>query len=194
MKELFDPETLTYVIVPLLIFLARVTDVTIGTMRLIFVSKGYKAVAPFLGFVEIIIWLLAMTQIMQHLDNWVCYVAYGGGFAMGNYVGILLEQKLSIGNVIIRVFPKKDISVLIDDLRSMEYGVSVIEVQGKEGRKKMIFSVIKRKSINKYVDTVLHHNPNAFYSVEDIKSVSDISFNKSKRPKILSGTRTRKAK
>ena len=194
MKELFDQETLTYIIVPLLIFLARVTDVTIGTMRLIFVSKGYKAVAPFLGFVEIIIWLLAMTQIMQHLDNWVCYVAYGGGFAMGNYVGILLEQKLSIGNVIIRVFPKKDISVLIDDLRSMEYGVSVIEVQGKEGRKKMIFSVIKRKSINKYVDTVLHHNPNAFYSVEDIKSVSDISFNKSKRPKILSGTRTRKAK
>ena len=194
MKELFDTETLTYVIIPLLIFIARVTDVTIGTMRLIFVSKGYKAVAPFLGFVEIIIWLLAMTQIMQHLDNWVCYVAYGGGFAMGNYVGILLEQKLSIGNVIIRVFPKKDISVLIDDLRSMEYGVSVIEVQGKEGRKKMIFSVIKRKSINKYVDTVLHHNPNAFYSVEDIKSVSDISFNKSKRPKILSGTRTRKAK
>jgi len=194
MKDYFDPETLTYVIIPLLIFFARVTDVTIGTMRLIFVSKGYKAVAPFLGFIEIIIWLIAMSQIMQHLDNWVCYVAYGAGFAMGNFVGILLEQKLSIGNVIIRVFPKKDVTELAEDLRSQTFGVSAVEIQGKEGRKKMLFSVIKRKSIKQYVDTVLYHNPNAFYSVEDIKSVSDNYVRRSKNPQILSGTRVRKGK
>lgn len=194
MKELFDSETLTYVIIPLLIFFARVTDVTIGTMRLIFVSKGYRFIAPILGFFEIIIWLLAISQIMQHLDSWVCYFAYGAGFATGNFFGIMLEQKLSIGNVIIRVFPKKVIDDLIDDLRSQEYGVSVVEIQGKEGRKKMIFSVIKRKSIKNYVDTVLFHNPNAFYSVEDIKAVSDTSINKRKKPKILSGNRVRKAK
>jgi len=194
MKDYFDAETLTYIIIPLLIFFARVTDVTIGTMRLIFVSKGYKAVAPFLGFVEIIIWLIAMSQIMQHLDNWVCYIAYGAGFGMGNYVGILLEQKLSIGNVIIRVFPKKDVTELAEDLRSQTFGVSAVEIQGKEGRKKMLFSVVKRKSINQYVDTVLHHNPNAFYSVEDIKSVSDSYVRKGKNPRILSGTRVRKGK
>jgi len=135
-----------------------------------------------------------MSQIMQHLDNWVCYVAYGAGFAMGNFVGILLEQKLSIGNVIIRVFPKKDVTELAEDLRSQTFGVSAVEIQGKEGRKKMLFSVIKRKSIKQYVDTVLYHNPNAFYSVEDIKSVSDNYVRKNKNPQIISGTRVRKGK
>lgn len=194
MKEYFSQDTITYIIIPVLIFLARLTDVTIGTMRLIFVSKGYKLVAPILGFFEIIIWLLAISQIMQHLDNWVCYVAYGAGFAAGNLVGITLEQKLSIGNVIIRVFPKKDVSELAEDLRSQAFGVSAVEIQGKEGRKKMLFSVIQRKNINQYVDTVLHHNPRAFYTVEDIKSVSDMYVKSSNKPKILSGNRVRKGK
>lgn len=194
MKEYFSQDTITYIIIPVLIFLARLTDVTIGTMRLIFVSKGYKLVAPILGFFEIIIWLLAISQIMQHLDNWVCYVAYGAGFASGNLVGITLEQKLSIGNVIIRVFPKKDVSELAEDLRSQAFGVSAVEIQGKEGRKKMLFSVIQRKNINQYVDTVLHHNPRAFYTVEDIKSVSDMYVKSSNKPKILSGNRVRKGK
>lgn len=194
MKEYFSQDTITYIIIPVLIFLARLTDVTIGTMRLIFVSKGYKLVAPILGFFEIIIWLLAISQIMQHLDNWVCYVAYGAGFASGNLVGITLEQKLSIGNVIIRVFPKKDVSELAEDLRSQAFGVSAVEIQGKEGRKKMLFSVIQRKNIKQYVDTVLHHNPRAFYTVEDIKSVSDMYVKSSNKPKILSGNRVRKGK
>ncbi len=194
MKEYFSQDTITYIIIPVLIFLARLTDVTIGTMRLIFVSKGYKLVAPILGFFEIIIWLLAISQIMQHLDNWVCYVAYGAGFAAGNLVGITLEQKLSIGNVIIRVFPKKDVSELAEDLRSQAFGVSAVEIQGKEGRKKMLFSVIQRKNIKQYVDTVLHHNPRAFYTVEDIKSVSDMYVKSSNKPKILSGNRVRKGK
>lgn len=194
MKEYFSQDTITYIIIPVLIFLARLTDVTIGTMRLIFVSKGYKLVAPILGFFEIIIWLLAISQIMQHLDNWVCYVAYGAGFAAGNLVGITLEQKLSIGNVIIRVFPKKDVTELAEDLRSQAFGVSAVEIQGKEGRKKMLFSVIQRKNIKQYVDTVLHHNPRAFYTVEDIKSVSDMYVKSSNKPKILSGNRVRKGK
>jgi uncharacterized protein YebE (UPF0316 family) len=194
MQDLFSQETITYIIIPILIFFARLTDVTIGTMRLIFVSKGYKLVAPILGFFEIIIWLLAISQIMQHLDNWVCYVAYGGGFAAGNLIGITLEQKLSIGNVIIRVFPKKDVSELADDLRSQAFGVSAIEIQGKEGRKKMLFSVIQRKHIKQYIDTVLHHNPRAFYTVEDIKAVSDIYSKAPSSPKILNRNRVRKGK
>lgn len=198
MKDIFDQETITYIIIPILIFLARLTDVTIGTIRLIFVSKGYKFLAPILGFFEVIIWLLAISQIMQHLDNWVCYIAYGGGFAAGNYVGILLEHKLSIGNVIIRVFPKKDISILAEDLRSQSFGVSAVDIVGKDGKKQMLFSVIERKSIKKYVETVLFHNPRAFYTVEDIKSVSelltDLPSNKLKKPKIISGISIRKGK
>ena len=106
--EFFNTELFTWVILPLLIFLARILDVSIGTMRLIFVSKGMKYLAPILGFFEVIIWLLAISQIMQHLDNVLCYVAYGLGFAMGNYLGIVLEEKMSIGTVLIRVIPQKE--------------------------------------------------------------------------------------
>ena len=90
----------TWVGLPILIFLARILDQSIGTLRLIFLSKGMKHIAPFLGFFEVIIWLLAVGQIMQHLDNWLCYVAYGAGFAMGNFIGISIEERLSLGTSI----------------------------------------------------------------------------------------------
>jgi len=110
--DFFSSELFTWVILPVLIFLARIMDVSIGTMRLIFVSKGMKYLAPVLGFFEVTIWLLAIGQIMQHLDNVMCYIAYGSGFAMGNYLGIVLEEKMSIGTVLIRVIPQKDTSQL----------------------------------------------------------------------------------
>lgn len=107
----------TWVILPILIFLARISDQTIGTLRLIFLSKGQKFIAPFLGFFEVIIWLLTVGQIMQHLDNVLAYIAYGGGFATGNYIGMVIEEKLSIGTVIIRIVPRNNTSELIAYLR-----------------------------------------------------------------------------
>lgn len=194
MNDLFSTEILTWVVIPSLIFLARVTDVSIGTMRLIFVSKGYKHIAPILGFFEIILWLLAITQIMQHLDNWLCYLTYGLGFATGNFIGIMLEERLSIGNVLVRVFPKKDTTNLIEDLRETGFGVSVVEIQGKAGRKKMLLSLVERKSIEEFIEMVLYHNPNAFYSVEDVKAVNDGGMLRYSQPKLISGLRRRKAK
>ena len=108
-----DSWSFQWIILPLLIFLARITDQTIGTLRLIFLSKGYKFIAPFLGFFEVIIWLLAVSQIMKHLDNVMCYVAYGSGFAMGNFIGMAIEQKLSLGSVIIRLILKERIMNLL---------------------------------------------------------------------------------
>ncbi len=100
-------EVYNYVILPLLIAIARIMDVSVGTIRLIFVSRGYKYMAPALGFVEVIIWLLAIGQIMQQLDNFMSYIGYGAGFAMGNYIGIILVEKMSIGTVVVRIIPKK---------------------------------------------------------------------------------------
>lgn len=194
MEIFLNSDIYTFIIIPLLIFLARVADVTIGTMRLIFVAKGYKFIAPILGFFEVIIWLLAMSQIMQHLDNWICYFAYGIGFATGNYVGILIEQKLSIGSVIIRVFPRVDITNLIEDLRINSFAVSAVDIHGKDGLNKMLFSIIKRKSIKKYVSIVLHHNPKAFYSLEDIKSISESAEINKNTKSVLGSFRIRKGK
>ncbi len=100
-------EVYNYVILPLLIAIARIMDVSVGTIRLIFVSRGYKYLAPALGFVEVIIWLLAIGQIMQQLDNFMSYIGYGAGFAMGNYIGIILVEKMSIGTVVVRIIPPK---------------------------------------------------------------------------------------
>ena len=93
----FGSEIFTFIILPILIFIARVCDVSIGTMRIIFISRGAKILAPLLGFFEILIWLVAIGKVMQNLDNIACYVAYAGGFATGNFVGIRIEEKLAMG-------------------------------------------------------------------------------------------------
>ena len=171
----FDTEStlFTWFILPLLIFIARIGDQSIGTVRLIFLSKGQRILAPLLGFFEVIIWLLAVSQIMKHLDNVLAYVAYGGGFAMGNYIGIVLEERLSIGNVLIRIIPKKDTSELIRYLRENNYGVTSVKAEGSRGEVDIVFTIIKRKSIEHVVSLINHFNPNAFYTIEDVKSINE---------------------
>ena len=85
-------------VLPLLIFCLRICDMTLDTLRIIFMTRGLKRLAPIIGFFEILIWIFAITRIMQHLNSWVCYVAYAGGFATGNYVGMLVDEKLAIGH------------------------------------------------------------------------------------------------
>ena len=85
-------ELLNYLLMPLLIFVARVSDVSINTLRFMFMMNGKKNIVPILGFFETMIWLLAIGQIFQNIDNPLSYLAYAGGFAMGNYVGMTLEE------------------------------------------------------------------------------------------------------
>lgn len=163
----------TWVILPLLIFGSRILDQSIGTLRLIFVSKGFRNIGPILGFFEVIIWLLAVTQVLQHLYNPMSYIAYGGGFAMGNYVGMLIEEKISIGNVLVRIIPKKDTTALIADLREAGFGVTAADAEGAYGKVKIVFTIIKRKSISQVIAIINKHNPNAFYTIEEIKTVKE---------------------
>lgn len=170
---LTDSWAFTWVILPLLIFLARIMDVSIGTLRLIFVSKGYKFYAPVLGFFEVVIWLLAIGQIMQHLDNFMCYLAYGLGFATGNYIGIYLDEKMSLGTVLVRVVPKMDTTNLINQLREREFGASLVDIEGMSGKLKMIFAIVKRKDIQEVMGIIQEHNPHAFVTIEDVKTAKE---------------------
>lgn len=167
-----DHATFTFVILPLLIFCFRIVDQSIGTIRLIFAAKGLKKLAPVFAFFESFIWLLAIGQIMKHLDNIYCYIAYAGGYAMGNYVGILLEEKLSIGTAVIRVIPKKDTTALIEFLRKQGYGVTVVNVDGMLGPTKMLFTTVRRKEARHVIDIIKQFNPNAFYTIDEVKDVS----------------------
>lgn len=168
-----DSETFTFIIVPVLIFFARVCDVTMGTIRIIFVSRGHKFLAPLVGFFEILIWLIAIGKIFQNLNNITCYIAYAGGFAAGNLVGIWLEEKLAMGSVIIRVITRKDGVELIKSLRSAGYGATSIAAEGSSGTVSVIYSVIKRSDLDDVIGIVKRFNPKAFYSIEDVRFVSE---------------------
>jgi uncharacterized protein YebE (UPF0316 family) len=168
----FNSNLFTFVILPILIFLSRIIDVTIGTIRIVMVAKGHKNIAPVLGFFEVFIWLLAITRIIQNLDNWICYVAYAGGFATGNYIGLLIEEKVAIGIVKIQIITRKESRDLIDNLKNAGYGITHHEAQGGTEKVDIVYSIINRNEIQKVEDIVKTTNPKAFYSIEDVKSVS----------------------
>jgi len=162
-----------WVILPILIFCARICDVTLGTIRVIFISKGIKYLAPIIGFFEVIIWLLAIGQVMNNLTNFVAYIAYGAGFALGTFIGMLIEEKISIGLVSVRIITKEDPAELLQYIRARNYGVTSIDGEGSTGRVKMVFTIIKRQDLSHVVGIIKKFHPNAFYSVEEVKSVAE---------------------
>jgi uncharacterized protein YebE (UPF0316 family) len=168
----FNSDLYTFVIIPFLIFWARVFDVSIGTLRIVYISKGNRLMAPLFGFVEVLIWLLAIGQIFKHMDNIICYFAYAAGFATGNYIGMLIEHRLALGLEIIRVITRSNAENLSTDLIGSGYGVSIIDGWGKAGPIKIIFSIIKRRDMKKVIGIINKHNPNAFYTVENVQMAS----------------------
>jgi uncharacterized protein YebE (UPF0316 family) len=110
---------------------------------------------------------------MHNLNNIVCSFAYAGGFAVGNLVGIMIEEKLSIGLVLLRLITRHDNKELIDYLKSQNYGVTTHDAEGVKGPVKIIFAVIRRKDLHCVVDHINQIPPHTFYSVEDVRSVGE---------------------
>jgi uncharacterized protein YebE (UPF0316 family) len=174
-----------WVVLPLLIFFARICDQTIGTLRLIFVSKGFKHIVPFLAFFEAMIWLIAISQILGHLENIATFFAYGLGFATGNYVGMLIEERLSIGSVIIRIFSKEHIAEFVKVLQKHNYGYTIINAEGSTGELKIIFSIINRKYLSHLIEQINVIDSNTFYTVEEVKSVKKGIFKAAERKSFI---------
>jgi uncharacterized protein YebE (UPF0316 family) len=172
MDSLYDSFVFTYIILPLLIMLARIIDVTIGTVRIVMVAKGEKFWAPFLGFFEVLIWLLAISKIFENMDNWVCYATYSAGFAIGNYVGLKIEEYLAMGIVRIQIITRKNADKLIVNLKKAGYGITYHNAMGSNQNVSIIYTIINRVEITQVEEIVKTTNPNAFYTVEDVKMVS----------------------
>jgi uncharacterized protein YebE (UPF0316 family) len=177
--EFIHSDLFTYLLLPLFIFVARIIDVSLGTLRIIFTTKGMKKVAPLVGFFEVLVWLIAISRIMQDLSNWVCYIAYAAGFATGNFVGMFLEEKLAIGHEMIRVITRKDATSLITELREKGYGVTSVKAQGIEGEVAVIYIIARRSMISEVLDLINLYNPRALYTVEAIKYVNKEIFHRS---------------
>jgi uncharacterized protein YebE (UPF0316 family) len=172
MMDFMDSTVFNLLILPVFIFVARICDVSLDTLRIIFIAKGYKLVAPIIGFFEILIWIVVITRIMQNLDNWLCYVAYAAGFATGNYVGLRLDEKLAIGYEMIRVITKKDAHELINVLREAGYGVTSVNARGMQGEVGILYIIINRKNLQEIIGMIDEYNPNAFYTIENIAFVN----------------------
>lgn len=163
-------------VVPLLIFLARLCDVSLATVRIILVSRGMRQVAPFIGFFEVLIWLVALSQVMQHLDRPINYVAYAGGFAGGTWMGMVLEGKIALGLVAVRIITPEDATDLIDRLRGESFGVTSFAARGIAGNVRLILTVIPRRELGRVRQIVEATHPKAFLSISDVRSAREGHF------------------
>jgi len=169
----FNSDLFSYVLMPILIFMARICDVSIGTMRIIFVSKGKRNIAPILGFFEVLIWITAISKIMQNLDNYINYIAYAAGFATGNFIGMIIEEKLAMGIMMIRVFANERGQELVQTLNIRGYGATAVEAHGARDKVYLIYTIVQRNELSNVLDVITKFNPGLFYTIEDVKAVNE---------------------
>lgn len=169
---IISPEIMEWVIIPLLIFIARLSDVTLATIRNVFINRGFRKLVPLIGFFEVLIWLIAMRQVMNHVGNFASYIGWAGGFATGTYVGMRIEERLALGTQVIRIITSRDSTALIAELRAAHHGLTIVDAHGAMGPVKMIFTVVKRKNVPDITRILHEHHPGAFYSVEDVRSAA----------------------
>lgn len=155
----------------LLIFAARLTDVSMATIRMIMVVRGKRVIAACIGFVEVTIYVLAIGKVLSSLDNPLNILAYSAGFATGNYVGIFLEEKMALGSIIVQVISENEVANLIEKLRDNGFGVTVIEGYGREGIRHLLNVSLQRKYLPKLYDIVDEHDKKAFVTVTDARAI-----------------------
>lgn len=160
-----------WVILPLIVFLARVLDVGLGTIRIIFLSRGRRYLAPLLGFVEVFIWITVISQIVSGTQNIVSYLAYAAGFAVGNYAGMVIEDKLAIGTLVIRIILPKNAEPLIKSLQNSGYGVTYVDGHGATGPVFLIYTVVMRKELDQVIRIIEATASGSFFTVEELRSV-----------------------
>ncbi len=164
-----------YLILPLLIFMARICDVSLDTIRVIMVSRGYRKYAPLIGFFQVLIWIITITRIMENLDNWLTYVAYAAGFAMGTYVGMRIEEKIAMGYELLRIITRSEVDELVNFLRQNGYSVTSVAGEGRDGAVGIVFLILKRRVTRDVIALVKQYNPKAYYTIEDMRFVADPS-------------------
>ncbi|KXG76513.1 DUF2179 domain-containing protein [Thermotalea metallivorans] len=155
----------------LLIFSARIVDVSISVVRTLLMVRGKKIQAACLGCIEVFIYITVLTKIMGQLDNLGNLIAYSLGFGTGQIVGIFIEQKMALGDATVQVITKEDESQLVELLRGEGFGVTVIPGYGKNGVKQILHIALKRNMLPKFHEIMEEFDKDAFITVMDTKSI-----------------------
>ncbi|GMV28021.1 MAG: hypothetical protein AMXMBFR59_01460 [Rhodanobacteraceae bacterium] len=153
------------------IFLARIVDVSFGTVRILVGFRGYRLLAALIGFCEAAIWVVAASKVIGHLDHGYLVIAYAAGYATGNYVGITLEKRLGVGRELARIISYCSTCNLAEELT--RHGYSVVELAGRhrgQASVQVLYVVDKRRRMPELLRLVHELDPAAIYSVTDVKS------------------------
>ena len=173
MVEFWQEHGWAWVVLPALIFFARIVDVSISTLRFMFLARGARWPTVVIGFFEALVWIIIISQIIRNLDNFMCFLAYAAGFAVGTYVGIRIEERLAFGKIVMRVITQKPADALLEALKEKKYGVTNFPAEGARGPVQIIFMVLKRVQLQSVVELIKSHNPTAFYTIEDVRFASE---------------------
>jgi uncharacterized protein YebE (UPF0316 family) len=168
MEYLQDPHAWLFA---LLIFFMRVGDMTLDTIRVLFVVRGKKLIVWILGFFQSLIFVVAISSVLSKLDNILNVLGYAMGFATGNLVGMLIEQRLAIGHILITIISSTRGALIADKLRSSGYAVTEIAGRGKNGTVFELHASVLRKDVPNVETIVLEADPQAFITAEDVRPV-----------------------
>jgi uncharacterized protein YebE (UPF0316 family) len=152
----------------LLIVLARVADVSLGTVRTVAVVNGRRGVAVAIGFFEVLIWVIVVRAVIQNLDNPIYAVSYAAGFALGTFIGITIEGRVGTGNQVLRVFTRIG-ERMAAELRDSGFVVTVFEGSGREGPISLLFLETGRRGVRQALDVITTLDPDCFYIVDDVR-------------------------
>ena len=152
-----------------MIFALRVGDMTLDTLRVLFVMRGRRGIAWVLGFFQSAIFVLAITSVLANLNNPLNIIGYAAGFATGNVLGITIENRLAIGHANLRIISSRRGAAIAEYLRSAGYAVTEIPARGKDGMVTMLAVSVLRKNIEQVRSSVNNVDPEAFITAEDIR-------------------------
>jgi len=156
------------------IFLARIVDVSLGTFRAIMVIRGHRLVATGVGFIESLLWIMAIGSVMTHLGAWYLIVAYAAGFACGNYVGIRLEARIGIGSELVRAISIRSDGQLANGLRAAGWDTVAVPGTGPRGEPvDIVLAVQSRRRMRDLLAAIHEIDPKAVYTTSDLRRVHD---------------------
>ncbi len=156
-------------LLPVAIMFLRIIDVSLGTVRLIMVFRGRRITAAVLGFFEVIIWLTAITAIISHITDWVNVIFYGLGFALGNVVGMMIENIMAVGQQVVRFISTEESDKITRILRAKGYGVTEVVASGREGPVGLGFLIAARKKIPSLIGLISGMDSKAVVTIEDVR-------------------------
>ena len=153
----------------LFIFCLRLADVTLGTIRTVLVMRGVRFVAALVGFFEIIIWVVAISRVMGHLDSVFNVIAYAAGYSCGILMGIFVEERLALGVTVVNIIVHEDEARLADELRQAGFGVTRMEAFGMRDQMHLLRVGLPRRKVNQLVRLCRKLSPKSFLTVEDVR-------------------------